>query len=220
MAYALSQSSDFDDSNVRLDTGGRAGYVVNPDTVTDTVENGPGRLPGRPTTPGVGADGQPVEQRPYEASSQQWFRDTNRLMDKPFVPVASADIAGDATALDGLDTLVLGDVPVPADPGGRSVDAAAYWATIKGWVERGGNLVLTDRGLYGLEKMGIVPAGGVKDVEVYLPYANFKNFGHVMTEGLRPNARQLVESPILGYGINNATNPTRRRSARCRSARA
>ena len=207
MAYALSQSSDFDDSNVTVDTVGRAGYVINPDTVTDSDENGPGRLPGRPTTPGVGADGQPVAQRSYDASSQQWFRDTNRLMPKPFVPVASGDIAADGQALDVVDTLVLGDVLVPADPGGRSVDAAAYWANIKAWVERGGNLVLTDRGLHGLEEMGVVARGLVKDVEVYLPYANFKNFGHTMTEGLRPNARQLVEAPILGYGINNATNP-------------
>jgi hypothetical protein len=207
MAYALSQSKDFDDANVRIDPVGRAGYVVNKDTITDTDEDGAGRAPGRPTTPGRGSDGQPVEQRPYEATSQQWFRDTSRLMTKPFVPVASGDIAADPSALDILDTLVLGDVLVPKDPGGRSVNRSAYWANIAAWVQRGGNLVLTDRALHALEEMGIVGEGLVKDVEVYLPYANFKTFDHAMTHGLRSNARQLVESVILGYGINGATNP-------------
>ena len=49
----------------KVDPVGRAGYVVNPDTVTDTDENGPGTLPG-PDEDGIGADGQPVEQRSYE----------------------------------------------------------------------------------------------------------------------------------------------------------
>ena len=46
----------------------------------------------------------------------------------------------------GLDTLVLADVTVPADVKGRPVDKAAYLANLKAWVQRGGNLVLTDKG--------------------------------------------------------------------------
>ena len=46
MAYALFQEEEFNDRNVGVDPLGRAGYVVNPDTVTDKDENGPGTLPG------------------------------------------------------------------------------------------------------------------------------------------------------------------------------
>ena len=50
MAYALFQEHEFSAANVKVDTVGRAGYVVNPDTVTDTDENGPGRCRGPTTT--------------------------------------------------------------------------------------------------------------------------------------------------------------------------
>ena len=60
MAYALTQEQEFTDANVKVDPSGRAGYVVNPDTVTDKDANGVGTLPG-PTKDGIGADGKPVE---------------------------------------------------------------------------------------------------------------------------------------------------------------
>src|SRR5687767_548512 len=46
MAYARFQSSEFNDRNVRVDPKGRAGYVVNPDTVSSSDENGEGTKPG------------------------------------------------------------------------------------------------------------------------------------------------------------------------------
>ncbi|MBW3664066.1 MAG: hypothetical protein KY469_13270 [Actinobacteria bacterium] len=207
MAYALYQQQEFNDNNVVVDPLGRAGYVFNPDVVTDSDEDGAGRLPG-PAADGIGADGQPVEQRPYSVTNMRWFEDTSRLMgDRPFVSLSSADVASDPTALDALDTLVLADVPLPEDTEGRSVDEEAYYANIEGWVERGGNLVLTDRALHALASMGVVPAADVDDVRVYQPYSDILDFGHPMVEGLRRNARQLVEAAILGYGIGNGASP-------------
>ena len=207
MAYALTQAEEFNDGNFVVDPKGRAGYVLNPDTITNTDEDGPGTLPG-PKKDGIGADGQPVEQRPYEASNTRFFTEQSRLMgDKPFLGLASGDIAADPKALDALDTLVLADVAVPQDAKGRQVDAAAYHRNLKAWVERGGNLVLTDRALHALGAMGVVPADKVTDVKVYQPYANLRDFKHPLAEGLRPNARQLVEAPILGYGIGNTASP-------------
>ncbi|MDQ3952034.1 MAG: hypothetical protein M3279_03555, partial [Actinomycetota bacterium] len=137
MAYALYQDDEFNAENVTVDPGGVAGYVHNPDTVTDTDENGPGRLPG-PGSDGFGNDGEPVQQRSYNVTNQKWFTDTSRLMgDKPFVPVLPGDIAASAAALDKLDTLVLADITVPVDAAGRTVDEAAYWANIKAWVSKG-----------------------------------------------------------------------------------
>jgi hypothetical protein len=206
MAYARFQATEFNDENVRVDPKGRAGYVVNPDTVTDKDENGAGTKPG-PKKDGIGADGKPVEQRSYEVTNQQWFSDTNRLMPQPFARFAAADVAGDAKTLSAVDTLVLADEPVPADTRKRPVDRAAYFRNVKSWVESGGNLVLTDRALHALADLGVVPKDAVQDVKVYQPYANIIDFEHPLVEGLRPNARQLVEAAILGYGIGNNASP-------------
>ena len=207
MAYALYQSEEFNSSNVTVDPGGRAGYVYNPDTVTDSDEDGAGVLAG-PGGDGIGRNGEEVEQRSYNVTNQKWFTDTSRLMgDKPFVPVLPGDIASDATALDKLDTLVLADITIPQDAEGRTVDAASYWANIKAWVSKGGNLVLTDRALHGLGALGVVAPEAVTDIRVYQPNSNFTDFTHPMTEGLRANAKQLVEAAVLGYGIGNSASP-------------
>jgi len=200
MAYALFQQEEFNDRNVTVDPEGRAGFVVNADTVTDKDENGPGRRPG-PDADGKGQDGKPVEQRPYEVSNMRWFTDTNRLMPRPFFGLASAEVAEDPGAIDQVDSLVLADQALPADPAGRKVDAKKYYANLKAWVRKGGNLVLTDKAIHALAEMGIVEKDAISELAVYAPYANFSTFEHAMTKGLRPNARQLVETPILGWGV-------------------
>jgi hypothetical protein len=207
MAYALTQEDEFNDDNVVVDPIGRAGYVFNPILVTDTDENGPGRLPG-PNADGFTAGGEPIEQRPYAVSNMRWFSDTSRLMgDNPFVPLTSYDIAADPATLDALDTLVLADVALPVDPDGRAVDAGAYYANIRSWVDRGGNLVLTDRAVHALADLGVLPAGSTQDIRVYQPYSDIIDFSHPLVAGLRRNARQLVEAAILGYTIGNTASP-------------
>ena len=206
MAYALTQSKDFSAKNVKVRTIGRAGFVVNPKKVTDKDKNGPGTLPG-PEKDGIGADGEPVEQRPYSASNQRWFRDTNKLMPRPFVKLRAADVARKRKALNAVDSLVLADVPAPADPRKRRYRKSAYYANVKRWVSRGGNLVLTDRALHALADLGVVPKDAIQDIRVYQPHANFRDFEHELARGLRPNARQLVEAAILGYGIGNDASP-------------
>ena len=213
MAYALFQKEEFNDENVVVDPAGRAGFVVNPDTVTDKDENGIGTKPG-PGGSGKGADGKPVEQKPYEVSNQKWFTDTSRLMPRPFFGLSSGEIAEDAEALDQVDSLVLADTALPIDGSGRKVDAKRYFANLKAWVNRGGNLVLTDKAVEALADLGVVKKEAISTLQVYAPYANFNTFDHPMTKGLRPNARQLVESPVVGYGISGVkekvdTAPTR-----------
>ena len=206
MAYALYQSEEFNDENVKVETGGQAGYVVNPVRVTDSDANGAGTLPG-PESNGVSENGQPAPQKPYNVSNQDFFVETSRLMDKPFLGLKSADIANDPKTLDQLDTLVLADLALPKDADGRAVDAAAYYKNLRSWVERGGNLVLTDKGIHALEKMGVVEDGAVTDTTVYQPFADFQDFEHPLASGLRANARQLVECAILGYEIGGSASP-------------
>jgi hypothetical protein len=204
MAYSMSLHDTFTAENVRVPTGGRPGYVVNPEIVTDA--DGIGKKAG-PSGNGIGQDGKPVTQAHYAVTNQQWFRDTNRYLEKPFVPLKTADIAADGGLLDTIDTLVLADKAMPADADGRAASPADYFANLKTWVQRGGNLVLTDRALHAVEDMGLVPKGSVKDVKVYQPYSNIKDFTDPLVKGLRTNARQLVEAAILGYGIGNSASP-------------
>ena len=207
MAYALFQKREFNAENVKVPTRGRAGYVYNPDRVTDKDANGPGRLPG-PDADGIGADGEPVEQRPYNVTNQKWFRDTSALMPEPFKALAARHVtANGGAALRQLDTLVLADVPLPRDTHGVRVDRPEYYRSIRRWIEQGGNLVLTDRALRALVPLGVVDREAVTDIRVYQPFANFTDFEHPLTRGLRPNARQLVEAAILGYGIGNDASP-------------
>jgi hypothetical protein len=203
MAYALTQAKEFNKDTVRVDPKGRAGFVVNPDTVTDKDENGDGAKTAKRTS----ANGKPFTQVPYEVTNQKWFADTDRLMPKPFRRIASADVAASADTLDQVDSLVLADVAIPVDTKGRAVDKAAYARNVKAWVEKGGNLVLTDKALHFLGDLGIVEKGAVDDISVYQPFANLKDLKHPMTAGLRPNARQLVEAPVLGYEIGNEASP-------------
>src|SRR3954470_11138682 len=203
MAYVQTERTEFNADNVVLSTGGgKAGYVVNPDTVNSA--DGIGRKPG-PSANGKGQDGKPVVQKPYSASNMQFFKDEGKLVTGGLDGVASGDVAGGGLAK--LDTAVLADAALPRDVHSRAVDADAYYGALKSWVQDGGNLVLTDRGLHALEGMGLVAKGDVKDIKVYQPYANIASFDDPMVAGLRPNARQLVEAAPLGYGIGNSASP-------------
>jgi hypothetical protein len=208
MAYALFQKKEFNDRNVTVETLGKAGYVVNPDRVTDKDANGPGRLPG-PDRDGIGQDGKPVKQRPYSVSNQDWFEDSNRLMGKrPFGKLTSAQVAHtQVNHLNRFDTVVLADAPMPPDEHRRPINQHRYYSNLREWVQKGGNLVLTDRALHALDDLKVLEAAAITDIRVYQPFANFVDFEHELAQGLRPNARQLVEAAILGYGIGDTASP-------------
>jgi hypothetical protein len=206
MAYALFQSKEFNNRTVRLDTKGTAGYVFDPKPVSSRDKNGAGTKPG-PNKNGIGADGDKVRQRHYRVSNMKWFRDTSRLMPKPFVPMSTRKIARQRGYLDKLDTLVMADRARPRDTKGRVASPKTYFANVAKWVRKGGNLVLTDRALRVLHKIGVVGKDAVSNIKVYQPYADIQDFEHSMVAGLRPNARQLVEAAVLGYCIGNECSP-------------
>lgn len=143
--------------------------------MTDKDTNCPGELPG-PEADGIGQDGLPVKQLPYSATRMRYFDDASRLMTRPFAKVLPADVARSSSVLDKLDSLVLADVAVPKDAKGRPVEPAGYFRNLKAWVQRGGNLVLTDKAVHGLVDLGLVEDGAVEDLEVYQPYSDIGDF--------------------------------------------
>ncbi len=67
--------------------------------------------------------------------------------------------------------------------------------------------MLTDRSLHLLGDMDVVDDAAVRDITVYQPYANIRDFDSPMVAGLRRNARQLSEATLVGYGIGNNASP-------------
>ena len=124
-------------------------------------ENGPGTLPG-PDGDGIGADGQPVEQRPYEVTNQNWFRDENRLMPHAVPRAARRPTSRPTRRRSTSSTRSCS----PTSRRRRTRRAARTTRrrttrTSKAWVERGGNLVLTDKALHALGDLGVVPADAI-----------------------------------------------------------
>ena len=207
MAYALSQERGVQRSNVKVDPVGRAGYVVNPDTVTDTDENGPGTLPG-PDEDGIGADGQPVEQRSYKVTNQNWFSD-DEPPDDPSRSRGSPRPTSRPTRRRSTSSTrsCSRTSPAPADAQGRSVRRGGLLREPPGWVERGGNLVLTDRRCTRSATSASCRRTRSPTSRCTSRTRTSRTSTHPMTEGLRPNARQLVEAATLGYGIGNDASP-------------
>ncbi|MGH2753161.1 MAG: M14 family zinc carboxypeptidase [Actinomycetota bacterium] len=202
MAYALFQEKEF--KGFELNTRGRAGYLTGSPPVTDRDGDGPGTLPG-PGQDGIGENGKKVRQAHYRVSNLKWFKDTSKVMTKPFAKVGANDVARGTKSFKSLDTLVLADYAKM--PKARGAKMKRYFKGLRSWVQGGGNLVLTDRSLHALAGMGLVEDSAIQDIEVYQPYTDIQDFEHPMVEGLRPNARQLVETPPLGYCIGNTCSP-------------
>ncbi|MFT5223314.1 MAG: hypothetical protein ACI867_001629, partial [Glaciecola sp.] len=200
MAYAMTQSVDFDEFSI--DPLGQVAYLHNPETVIgDLFGISYDAEQGNTSVADDFSDGT------FEASNNQFFVDLAEYVQGGIAAVGSADIAGDPSFLNGYDTLAIADIAEPKDTQGRAFDRDDYLTNLRAWVERGGNLVLTDRALHLLGEFGLIDTAAVTDIRVYQPYANMADPSHPMLEGLRGNARQLSEATLIGYEIGNDASP-------------
>jgi len=200
MAYAVTIRDEF--ATFTVEPGGRVGYLANPEpTVGELLPEYLDDLQANATPQHIDDEGN------FEASNQQFFVDLAAVVPGGLEAISIGDIAGDPAFLDRVDTLAIADVAFPEDPEGRRVDTGDYVDNLRAWVERGGNLVLTDRALHLLGDLGVVDADAVRDIRVYQPYANIVDGGHAMVTGLRGNARQLSEATLVGYEIGNDASP-------------
>ena len=110
-------------------------------------------------------------QMPIDASSMDFFTDLN-----DYIPGGADDaekvtvqrVINAPASLSSFDSLVVVNEALPdsADAKGNPLGLSdaqrdAYFANLKAFAQGGGNLVLTDGALAGLESMGIVPGGAV-----------------------------------------------------------
>jgi hypothetical protein len=95
--------------------------------------------------------------------------------------------------------------------------ADAYYARLKDYATRGGNLVLTDGAARALPHLGVGASTDVKPVVVYAPYIEFNDGGRAtyadpLAAGVNQpgaaegpsNRHQMVEPVPLGYAIQDA----------------
>lgn len=169
---------------------GRVGYLFDPHVVTDTDADGyGGPTPREGYTP-----------KSYSVTPMRYFEDLSRFNTEPLTPILTGDVS--PGALDGLDSLVVSDDPFPADADGRAVDRSAYAAAIKDYVERGGNLVLTDSGLKLLDDLGVVPASAIAKSVSNAGHVDIDDFDDTYTSGLAPTASQTYYEVPLGFLVS------------------
>lgn len=148
--------------------------------------------------PAEGQTGEPegFEQQSYEVNPMQFFHDL-----APFID--------DEGALEGLDMAAIkagglmdyDQLVVSHDVG---TDDDVYIAAIESFVENGGDLVLTDRGVH---LLGVLDAGdlsaiipeNVRNVSVNFVNLDDQNVNHPLLAGIRPRQQELWKGPQVGY---------------------
>jgi hypothetical protein len=181
--------------------GGRVGYVFVPEIIRHDDANGSGHKR---------EDGETIPQRPYSVTRMKFFTDLSRYASRPLSPVRVGDVVSGATDLDDFDSLVLADDAMPE----KSAASQKWFDSLKAWVRRGGNLVVTDAAAPALVRIGLVPTdeGVISNTPRYVGYVDFGDPSHPLNKGLRGVARQTYDSVPIGFAFppngNNCPNWT------------
>lgn len=161
----------------KRDLGGPLGFYESGRRITDRDGN-PSPPPKEPRNPIYGH----AEQRPYNVSNTDYFRDLREIVSSPIREVRGVG------ALNGLDTFVVADTTV------------AGTDELRDFVRSGGTLVLTDSALKMVPEVVDVPAKAVEKDYAYVGYSDLDR-GHPWTKGLYARARQTYDPVGLGYPL-------------------
>ena len=178
--------------------GGKVAYVFDPAIVTDSDANGFG--PGNATIPGNFTGDDPAvdpdfEFERYSVSRMKFFEDLNKYSSEPLEALRVPDVLEDPSVLDAFDSIVLADNDMP-----EGSDRSSWVASLKGFVEGGGNLIVTDAaaGVVADVVDGIEPA----DITMQKSNVGFVDFpedrSHPLNEGLRGVASQTYDVIPIG----------------------
>lgn len=182
------------DDHFVFPVGGRAAYVYDPEVITDDDANGPGYVP-------ANQDEARFPQEPYRVSRMKFFSDLNRFADNPLKLVKAEELLEGAVNLNHFDSLVLANDAMP-----EPVNETAYYDLIKGWVEDGGNLIVTDAAAPALAKLGLVPDSAIDSHNEYVGFVDFGDRSNPLNAGLRGVASQTYDSVPIGYAFPPAGN--------------
>ncbi len=107
----------------------------------------------------------PIPNVPYDVANTDVFKGLGTTK-----PITAAAVLANPKVLDGIATYVLADDPAP---GVAAADRPRWFGVLKAFVERGGNLVLTDNALDALEPLGVVPASALTKGAHYAGWISF-----------------------------------------------
>jgi hypothetical protein len=178
--------------------GGEVGYVFDPAVVT--------------SADGVTFPGEPEHQdrwgqADYEVSRMKFFTDLSAHAERPLTALTVEEILADPSGLADLDSLILSDEVMPGDG-----DPVAWAATLQGFVQGGGNLVLLDGAARLLSDLGLVDRSEITMTPRYVgAVGQFTDRSHPLNAGLRGIASQTFDTVPIGYrfgGQNTAPNWT------------
>jgi hypothetical protein len=112
-------------------------------------------------------------QLPYSVTNMKFFQDLGQYMDPgQIVPIQVSDVVSGPLNLMQFTSIVIADNPTPGltNP---SPELTAYKDKLSSFVQRGGNLVLTDGALKLLGTMGIVSPSNIARHHEYAGYIAF-----------------------------------------------
>jgi hypothetical protein len=184
------------DVQVQLDLG-TTGYLFDPRVVTDSDANG------------YGVPSPPDEFVSYSATPMVYFEDLSKFTAEPLQAVSSGGIVAEdyvAGPLSGLDSFVVTTWPLPPDPEGRQVNKNEIVSFISSFVQRGGNLILTDEGLKLLEELDVVADGAVTKTLWQAGHVDITDFDDPYADGLHTTASQTYYEVALGYRANGQSD--------------
>ncbi|MGH2753147.1 MAG: hypothetical protein ACRDLB_01820, partial [Actinomycetota bacterium] len=172
---------------------GRVGYLFDP-RVTTSADGYGGPKPPKGISP-----------EPYRATHMRYFKDLSRFATDRLRRVSSGDVG--ARRLRGLDSFVVAGDPFPRDPAGGSVNKKKIAATLKRFVKRGGNVVLTDGGLKLLAKMKIVPRRAIERTVHNAGHIDIENFDDPYLRKVHTTASQTYYEVPLGFSVDQDSAP-------------
>lgn len=178
--------------DVRLRLG-RLGYFNDPKVVTHRDGYGGPKPP-----KGVRPEG-------YRATRMRYFRDLSRFTSRPVRALSPRKIRRGALAR--LDTLVLADKPFGDRYDGRDQALRRALLRIERFVRRGGNLILTDRAITLLPRLGVVPRDAIARRVYTAGHINIDDWEDPYVKGLPETASQTYYEVPIGYSIEEDTSP-------------
>ena len=143
-----------------------------------------------------------AEAKAYDASQLDYFRDLARDSGLPVTPIDPADIAAGRAKLSSYDSLVLADVTFPTDRLGRRYDEEKYVAALDAFAQGGGQLVLTDKAIQLLARMGFGEDDAIQEAQTNAGHINFGARDHAWEEKLVETANQTYYEVPIGFSPN------------------
>ncbi|MDQ4064698.1 MAG: M14 family metallopeptidase, partial [Actinomycetota bacterium] len=171
---------------------GRVGYLYDKKVVKSSDGYGGPRPP----------DG--IDPAPYHATRMTYFKDLERFTTRPVRRVWSNRLR---RGLRGLDTFVIADAVLPRARSGAKPGPRRFTRKLKRWVRAGGNLVLTDRALRWIGRLGVVGGKRVGRQVYGAGHVNILDFDDAYTRGVHSTASQTYYEVPLGFTLDEDSSP-------------